>query len=66
MKTIKQYINKLNELDTEHAPSVTNIFSVSNVFRDDIVTNINDRDAMMTNAPDNKGGLFKVPKAIGV
>lgn len=58
------YIDRLNELDTSNVEPLSNIFTVNNVFRDDVVINVNDRDNMLKNAPDKKENLFGVPKAV--
>ena len=37
-------------------------FPVYNVFREDVVTNGDDRDNMLKNAPAEKDGTYKVPR----
>lgn len=64
MGRMLDYIDKLNELDTEGVEPVSHIFPVNNVFRDDVVTNGDDRDNILLNAPDTKDGCFKVPKTV--
>ena len=44
---------------------MTHLFPVQNVFREDVVTNGDDRDSMLKNAPGEKDGMFVVPKTIG-
>ena len=41
-----------------------NIFPVNNVFREDVVTNGDDRDDMLANAPAKKDGQYMVPKTV--
>ena len=48
------YVDKLNELDTSKVEPMTHIFEMGNVFREDEVTNGDDRDAMLANAPEVK------------
>ena len=36
-----------------------------NVFRDDVVTNGDNKEAMLMNAPKAKEGQYQVPKTIG-
>ena len=55
MQKMLDYVDKLNELD---------IFEMGNVFREDEVTNGDDRDAMLANAPEVKEGQYKVPKTV--
>lgn len=64
MGRMLDYIDKLNELDTEGVEPVSHIFPVNNVFRDDVVTNGDDRDNILLNAPETKDGCFKVPKTV--
>ena len=64
MGRMLDYIDKLNELDTEGTEPMSHIFPVKNVFREDIVTNGDDREAILSNAPKKKNGSFLVPKTI--
>ena len=65
MGRMLDYIDKLGELDTEDVEPMTHLFPVQNVFREDVVTNGDDRDSMLKNAPGEKDGMFVVPKTIG-
>jgi len=40
------------------------VFPVSNVFREDVITNTDTRDAILENAPAKKDGCFKVPRTV--
>lgn len=62
MSNMLEYVGKLNELDTEGVEPMSHTFSVNNVFREDVVTNQDDRDNMLKNAPESKEGAYKVPK----
>ncbi|MBO5088991.1 MAG: Asp-tRNA(Asn)/Glu-tRNA(Gln) amidotransferase subunit GatC [Lachnospiraceae bacterium] len=64
MSDMLQYVSKLNELDTEGVEAMSHTFSVHNVFREDVVTNGDDRDNMLINAPEQKDGAYKVPKIL--
>ena len=64
MGRMLDYIDKLNELDTDGVEPMSHIFPIHNVFREDIVKNSDDRDAMLANAPKTKDGAYKVPKTI--
>lgn len=64
MTNMLNYIDKLNELDTDGAEPLSHVFPVNNVFRDDIVMNGDDRDVILANAPEKKDGSFKVPKTV--
>ena len=56
------YIDTLNELDTSGVEPMSHVFPVNNVFREDVVTNEDDRDEILANAPEAKDGAFVVPK----
>ena len=58
------YIVKLTELDTSGVEPMSHIFPVNNVFREDVVTNGDERDRILANAPQQKDGAFKVPKTV--
>ena len=44
MSNMLEYVSKLNELDTDSVEPMSHAFPVSNVFREDVVTNGDDRD----------------------
>ena len=50
------YVDKLNELDTADVEPMSHVFPVHNVFREDVVTNGDDRENMLKNAPAVKDG----------
>jgi len=64
MSKMLAYIDKLNEPDTEGVEPMSHIFPVSNVFREDVVTNGNERAEIIKNAPGVKDGMFQVPRTI--
>ena len=66
MGRMLDYIDKLNELDTEGIEPMSHVFSMNNVFREDIVTNGDDRDNILKNAPEKKEGAFKVPRTVEI
>ena len=62
MSDMLDYVSKLNELDTENVEAMSHTFSYNNVFREDEVTNGDDRENMLSNAPEQKDGCYKVPR----
>lgn len=62
MESMLDYIDKLNELDTTGVEPMSHVFPVNNVFREDVVTNGNDRENILKNAPEEQNGMFNVPK----
>ena len=64
LKSILEYMDKLNELDTSSVEPHSHSFPLNNVYREDVVTNGDLRDAILANAPTQKDGCFKVPKTV--
>ncbi len=62
MGRMLDYIDKLGELDTTGVEPMSHVFPVQNVFREDVVTNGDMRDALLANAPEEKDGMFMVPR----
>lgn len=65
MQKILDYVEKLQELDTEGVKPLTHIFQEENVFREDVVINGDEKEAMLANAPREKEGQYVVPITIG-
>ena len=65
MQKMLDYVEKLDELDTDGVEPLSHIFGDRNVFRDDVVTNGDNSEAMLANAPKKKEGQYQVPKTIG-
>ncbi|MCC8127229.1 MAG: Asp-tRNA(Asn)/Glu-tRNA(Gln) amidotransferase subunit GatC [Clostridiales bacterium] len=65
MGRMLDYIDKLNELDTAGVEPMSHVFPVTNVFREDVVTNGDGSKDTLANAPVMKEQAFKVPKTIG-
>lgn len=64
MGAMLDYIDKLNELDTNAVEPTAQVGESGTPVRDDAVTNRPAADAMLANAPAREGFLFKVPKII--
>lgn len=64
IQEILDYADKLNELDTEGTKPLSHTFPVENVFREDIVTNGDNSEAMLQNAPRSKESQYQVPKTV--
>lgn len=61
---ILDYIETMNGLDTEGIEPMSHVLPVKNVFREDVVVNLNDREQLIKNAPVQKDGCFVVPKTV--
>ncbi len=64
MEKMLDYIDTLNELDTEGVEPMSHVFAVNNVFREDVVINGDNHEATLKNAPARKDASFKVPKTV--
>ena len=62
MGRMLDYIDKLGELDTSQVEPMSHVFPVQNVFREDVVTNGDEREQLLSNAPQEKDGMFVVPR----
>ena len=64
MQKMLDYVEKLDELDTKGVEPLSHIFGDQNVFREDVVTNGDNKEAMLANAPKAKEGQYQVPKTM--
>ena len=64
LSDVLDYTEKLNELDTEGLPEMSHPFEAVNRFREDEVRNSDDRENLLSNAPERKGSYFKVFKTV--
>ena len=62
MSGMLTFIDKLNELDTTGIEPMSHVFKVQNVFREDVVTNGDESEKTLKNAPGEKDNMFMVPK----
>lgn len=65
LNKILEYVEKLNELDTENIKPLSHPVEGENIFRDDIVQPSVSREDALKNAPAKDEEFFKVPKVIG-
>lgn len=65
MEQMLDYIDKLNELDTDGVEPLSHIFQMKNVFREDeIVPFSGGCEEILSNAPEKRNGSFAVPKTL--
>ena len=64
LDTILQYVEKLNQLDTEKVEPLAHVIDIVNGFRNDQVIHEPAVDALLSNAPAKENNFFKVPKII--
>lgn len=64
MGRMLDYIDKLGELDTTGIEPMSHVFPVQNAFREDVVTNGDESEKTLKNAPGEKDNMFIVPITI--
>ncbi|MDF2487236.1 MAG: glutamyl-tRNA(Gln) amidotransferase, subunit [Herbinix sp.] len=61
---ILEYIETMNGLDTEGVEPMSHVLPVKNVFREDEVVNLDNREELLKNAPKHTVDSFAVPKTV--
>lgn len=64
LNNILGLMDTLKSIDTDGIKPMASPHAVSQPLREDKVTETNQRDALLANAPDAGNGLFKVPQVI--
>ncbi len=64
MQEILDYMEKLNELDTENVEPLVNLYDRGNVFREDRVQDNDIKEMIVEGAPRKKDNQYMVPKTI--
>lgn len=64
LSSILDWIEQLQELDTEGVEPMASVAEVNLAQRDDVVTDGNCQDAVLRNAPDPEDGFYTVPKVV--
>jgi len=64
LSEIVEFVEMLNELDTENIDATFNVLNASTPLREDVVKEENIIDEVLAHAPKSKDGYFIVPKII--
>ena len=64
LSSIVDYIEKLNELETDSIEPLAHCLPIHNVFREDIVKKSLGVEGALSNAPQREEEYFKVPKIL--
>ena len=64
MGDILNYMDKLDELDTEGVEPMMHVLDLTNVYREDVVRESLSREDAMRNAPKSDGEYFLVPRIL--
>jgi aspartyl-tRNA(Asn)/glutamyl-tRNA(Gln) amidotransferase subunit C len=64
LNAIIDYVERMNQLNTDGVEPLAHCLPVSNVFRDDNVKESLGTEKTLANAPEQDGQFFKVPKIL--
>ena len=64
LSAIFDYMEKMNELDTENVQPLAHCLPITNCFREDFVKDSLGTEKTLANAPQRDGDFFKVPKIL--
>lgn len=64
MSNIIDYVDKLNELDTNGVEPKSQVIPLQNVFREDIIAESFDKDELLSNSACYDDGSLKVPRVM--
>ena len=64
LNSILDWVEQLNEINTDNVEPLTNISSSVLLKRDDISEDINSSEEILENAPEKIEGFFSVPKVV--
>lgn len=59
-----EYVDRLQQVDTENVAPTAHVLPIQNVFREDVVKPSLNRDLALSNAPEQEDGYFRVPKIV--
>lgn len=64
MRDILNFANTVNKVNTDNVDESIGATKNYNVFRKDEIKEFGDRDILLSNAPEQEDGMFKIPKVI--
>lgn len=64
MAQMLDYFDIMSELDTTDVEPLLHVSALQNVFREDTVSNPENSEKILQNAPEQKNDMFAVPKTI--
>lgn len=64
LSAVLDYMEKLNELDTDSVEPLAHCLPIHNIFREDVVTESLGTELALENAPQHFENFFKVPKIL--
>lgn len=64
LDAIVGYVEMLSAVDVDAVDPTYHVLPLKNRFREDEVQPSLEREAVLTNAPDRRGGCFRVPRVV--
>ncbi|MDD2371844.1 MAG: Asp-tRNA(Asn)/Glu-tRNA(Gln) amidotransferase subunit GatC [Firmicutes bacterium] len=64
LNDVLNFMEKLNELNTDDVEPTSHVLDIHNVFRSDVVEDSLDVEDVLANAPDRDEDYFKVPSIL--
>jgi aspartyl-tRNA(Asn)/glutamyl-tRNA(Gln) amidotransferase subunit C len=64
LSSIIDYVNQLQQVDTENVEPLAHPLAIQNIFRDDALAPSWPVDAALANAPDRRGDFYGVPAVL--
>ena len=64
LEAILEYVDKMNQLDTEGVEPLAHCLPISNCLREDKAKDSLGAESIMANAPQRDGDFFKVPRIL--
>ncbi|MDO5555450.1 MAG: Asp-tRNA(Asn)/Glu-tRNA(Gln) amidotransferase subunit GatC [Clostridia bacterium] len=64
LQDILNFVQILNNVDTQNIEESIGIINSSNVFRKDEIKEFGERQSLLQNAPEQEKNMFKIPKVI--
>lgn len=61
---ILKWIEQLKEVNTDNVEPLANVVDIELALREDAVTDGNNPDAVLSNAPETASGFYVVPKVV--
>ncbi|WP_076463267.1 Asp-tRNA(Asn)/Glu-tRNA(Gln) amidotransferase subunit GatC [Actinomyces mediterranea] len=65
LDVIATSVAKVSEVATPDIPATSHPIPLTNVWRDDVVARVVDRDEVLAQAPASEDGMFLVPQILG-
>jgi len=64
LNVILDYMELLNTLDTSNVEPTAHVLPIKNVFREDELKPSMDKELVLSNAPEEENGYFRVPRIL--